>query len=294
MLAKRLAWLSLACALGCADDDAGRFGADGTELAEFRVEPGDSLRLSSHAVTLSVNERLDLTVSRQDEGAARDLTAVAEWSSDDPTIAWVHNGAITGVLPGVTQVSASYAGRTDSVDVAVTTRGLEAIELHASLRELPKGVSATLRAVGTFYQGARRDISGLVRWESSDTDVAAIDGSSVRAVGLGKATIEGALNDITASLEISVTDARLLDLQLEKPAENLLVGERLQLRALGSFSDEQTSDVTELATWTTDDGNLARIDEHGVVSARNPGAVVFWARFLGHAAQTSVAIRGVE
>ena len=63
-----------------------------------------------------------------------------------------------------------------------------------------------------------------------------------------------------------------------------------QLRALGSFSDETTVDVTDLATWSSNDGNLASIDENGRISARATGEVAFWARFLGHAAQASLTI----
>jgi hypothetical protein len=286
-----LAVLSLAGAFGCADDDAGRFGADGVELAEYRQEPCPSLNLSTDTVTLAVNETLQLTATHCNrEGVQRDVREQAQWSSDDPMVAWVQDGSIVGVFPGSAQVTVSHAGSSDSVAVEVTTESLEAIEVAPSLIELPNGMTATLRALGVFRQGARRDISGLVQWTSSDSEVAAIDGTVVRARELGTATLEASLDDVTGSASIAVTGARLLDLEIVRQRESMPIGTSQQLRARGSFSDEQTIDITDLVQWGSEDGNLASIHDNGLVSARGVGEVNLWARYLGHAAQTVVAI----
>jgi uncharacterized protein YjdB len=302
MMVKRrwrsLAWLCLAgswSALGCADEDAGRFGPDGSELAEYRFEPGPSLRLSTEAVTLSVNETLKLTATQRDpDGVANDVSAEAEWASDDPAIAWVQRGTIVAVFPGITQIDVSHDGLSDRVAVAVTTQGLEAIEVEPSTLELAKGLSASLRALGVFRQGSRRDITGLVQWQSSDPAIAALDGNQLHARALGVASVEASLNDIVGSANVAVTGARLLGLEVIGQRDTMPVGSTQQLRARASFSDQQTIDVTDLAEWTSDEGNLASVDENGLVSARSAGEVGLWARYLGHAAQTSVSISADE
>jgi uncharacterized protein YjdB len=282
-------------ALACADDDAGRFGSDGIELAEYRQEPGPSLSLATDSVTLAINESLRLTATHSDrDGVATDVSDRAEWSSEDPSIAWVQSGAIVGVLPGITQIHVSHDGQSDSVAVAVMTDGLQAIDVVASMPEIPQGMTATLRAFGVFRQGARRDISAFVRWDSSDEEIAALDGELVQARGLGSATFEASLNDVTGSAIVTVTDARLLDLEIVRQRESMAVGSTQQLRVRGSFSDKRTVDVTDLAVWGSDDGNLASIDENGMVSARSLGQVNLWARYLGHAAQSVVAITADE
>jgi trimeric autotransporter adhesin len=290
----KLALLSLAGTLGalaCADEDAGRFGADGTELAEFRQEPGPALHLATDHVTLAVNESLQLTATHHDrDGVESDVSAEAAWSSDDPTVAWVMSGTIVGVFPGITQVRVRHGSASDSVAVAVTTQGLRAIEVEPSAITLAQGLTTTLHAIGVFRADARRDITQLVRWGSSDRDVAAIDGNSVRARGLGTATLAASLDDVTGAADIVVTGARLLGLEIVRQRESMALGSGQQLRALGSFSDETTFDITDLAEWGSDDGNLATVDENGLVYARSAGEVGLWARYLGHVAQTSVVI----
>lgn len=298
MLVKRR-WRALACsilagvgsAVGCADDDAGRFGPDGAPLAEYRFEPGPALSVSTDAVTLSVNESLKLVATRSDEnGETSDVTDQAQWSSEDPSIAWVQHGTVLGVYPGLTKLSVSYQGTSTRVSVAITTQSLEAIEVVPSLLEIPNGLSAPVRAFGTFRQNARREITGLVRWKSSNADIAVINGNNVQARSLGVASIQASLNDVSATSNVRVTDARLLDLVIVQQSETMTVGTTQQLRARGAFSDAQTVDLTDLAAWSSDDGNLASVDENGLVRARSTGDVGLWARYLDKAAQVSVSI----
>lgn len=283
--------LSMAGALACADEDAGRFGPDGSELAEYRHEPGPALSLATHHVTLAVHESLRLTATHRDlHGVERDVSAEAAWSSADPSVAWVMGGTIMGVFPGITQISVRHDGTSDSVAVAVTTESLQAIEVAPSTLALPLGLSASLHAVGVFRGDARRDITELVRWESSDSEVAALDRNLARARGLGEATLEASLNDVTGSSTVAVTGARLFGLEIVRQRESMALGSIQQLRARGSFSDQSTVDVTDLAEWGSGDGNLATVGENGLVSALGVGEVGLWARYLGHLAQTTVVI----
>jgi hypothetical protein len=284
-----------ALALACADEDAGRFGPDGTELAEYRQEAGPALHLATDNVTLAVNETLQLTATHHDrDGAESDVSAEASWSSDDPTVAWVMSGTIVGVFPGITQVRVRHGSASDSVAVAVTTQGLQAIEVEPSAITLAQGLTATLHAFGVFRADARRDITQLVRWDSSDQDVAAIDGNSVRARRLGAATLEASLDDVTGAADIIVKGPRLFGLEIVRQRESMTLGSSQQLRARGSFSDESTIDVTDLAEWGSDDGNLATVAENGLVSARGAGEVGLWARYHGHLAQTTIVIAPAE
>lgn len=283
------------CAVGCADDDAGRFAADGTELAEYRYEAGPGLSVSTDAVTLSVNESVQLTVTLRDEnGETSDVSDQARWSSEEPSIAWAQQGKILGVYPGLTQISVTHAGMSTRVSVAITAQSLETIEVLPSTFEVANGLSVPVRAFGVFRQDARRDITGLVRWSSSDTEIAAVDRNNVHGRGLGVATIEASLNDVRGSAKVNVTDARLLDLDVLRQGDTMTVGTTQQLRARAHFSDQQNIDVTDLSEWSSEDGNLATVDENGMVSAHSPGQARFWARYLGQTAQVSVRITDVD
>ena len=291
-----LRWVGLFSALtACADEDAGRFGPDGLELPELRRVFGPSLSLATDRVTIAVNESVELALVFHDhDGFEREVSAEADWSSDDPSIAWVHGGTLTGVLPGLTRIQASHDGRTQVVAVAVTTQGLEAIEIMPSTLALARGMSTPLRALGVFREGARREISALVRWASSDEAVVAISRGRAHARELGSVTLQAQLNDIAGSARMDVTGARLLDLEIVRQRERMSVGSTQQLRTLGRFSDASTVDVTDLAVWGSDDGNLAIMDDNGLVSARGIGEVSLWSRYLGHVAHSSIAIDAAD
>lgn len=293
---RSLAWLGLALVvstLGCADDDPSLYEPPVTSQA--RIDLGASITLSTNRLSLRVREtfqaRLRLTLS---DGSIRDVTQDASWSSADTSVAWVQKGKLVGVGPGITQVMASYAGRSASAKVMVTTEGLRAIELMPESVVLPKGSRVELSVVGVFDEDARRDITSLVRWRSSDKAVARVQDNSVLGEDVGTASIEATLGAVTGSTQLTVTDARLVDLQVFAPRSSMPMGTAMQLLAEGRFSDGEVSDVSALVEWASQDSNLASIDEHGLLSAHNSGRVSVSARLLGRVAAATISVTAAE
>ena len=97
-----------------------------TLLEDFRVgDKGDwlaqSLALDSETAALDVDatQQLTATVTRTDTTTA-DVTAAADWSTDDDTIATVAGGLVTAVAAGSATITAAYGGLTATCDVTVT------------------------------------------------------------------------------------------------------------------------------------------------------------------------------
>jgi serine/threonine-protein kinase len=128
-----------------------------------------------------------------------------------------------------------------------------------------------------------------VRWESSDPEVATVEGGRVRAVGEGRATITARSGNATADTVVSVLGTvRRVQITPAGPLE-LPIGQRRQLgitllgtgdRALGSRP----------VTWGSSDGAVAEVSlSAGVVTARAAGEATITASAGG--AEGSVTIR---
>lgn len=82
-------------------------------------QPTD-LALLPRAVEVRVDEQVELTArATYGDGSTGNLAAACEWSSDDPTVAAIDGGIVSGLREGRTTVRAECAGLSAAVPVAV-------------------------------------------------------------------------------------------------------------------------------------------------------------------------------
>jgi hypothetical protein len=109
---------------------------------------------------------------------------------------------------------------------------------------------------------------------ASPEAVARVEGGTVRAVGPGEASIEGAWNGQTASWSLVV--APRITLRLVSPPATLTVGQRqpfhVEARHGGTSMDPGPLD------WRSSDPKVASVDEAGVVTGVAPGTTYIIAK----------------
>lgn len=201
-------------------------------------------------------------------GLSQDLTDQVTWSTSDTGIITVSSdpasaGQVTAIETGTALVSAVFAGTTGTSNVGVVDTQLLRLEITPIRSRLATGTGAPLKATGIFADGSVRDMTGQVDWSSANDTIAAIDTSGnrgfVTAAQAGTASISAHFAGIETATDLTVTDARLLGLQVLPNDATLAIGTRLGFRAIGSFADGTTQDVTSLANWSSLDGNVAAI-----------------------------------
>ncbi len=86
-------------------------------------------------------------------------------------------------------------------------------------------------------------------------------------------------------------DPKLVSIQIS-PAERILsTGAQQQLRAVASYTDGRTVDITHLAQFQSNNENLARVDDDGLISVGEvPGQAAIMARYMGAVAVFQVLI----
>ncbi|RMF85416.1 MAG: PASTA domain-containing protein, partial [Nitrospirae bacterium] len=174
----------------------------------------------------------------------------------------------------------------DGADGVLTLSRLQVAPAAATLRA---GETAQLQATALFSDGTSRDVTAQATWTTSDPAVATVDASGrVTAVAAGAASIQAAYQGAAAQSALQVAAAlpagRVIDhLVIAAPADTLVPGAAVQLRATAVYNDASSQEVTRLATWTTSDPAVATVDAAGGVTAVAPGAVAIGVRYQGFA-----------
>ena len=148
--------------------------------------------------------------------STQDISELVTWSSSDSSKASISNlgvnkGNATGILEGVTTVSATYNGINGSTNLTVSPATLASISVAATDNSMNTGTTQQLTATGHYSDSSTEDITNDVTWSSSDTGVATVSNSNgdrgtISALGVGVATITATFNGQSANIDISVVD----------------------------------------------------------------------------------------
>ncbi|MES5132386.1 Ig-like domain-containing protein [Hoylesella timonensis] len=175
----------------------GRFTATCTVNVNVNVS---SLILSDTSITLKKGDSKKLSVAiSPDDATNKSVT----WSSGDTNIAIVDNmGKITAVNGGSTVITiTSIYGKIAATCSVNVTVAVQSVSLDKSELTLIKGQTATLNATIVPSDATTKDVS----WASSNISAVTVDNGSIKAVGVGTATISVTTSDGSKVASCTVT-----------------------------------------------------------------------------------------
>lgn len=175
----------------------GRFTATCTVNVNVNVS---SLILSDTSITLKKGDSKKLSVAiSPDDATNKSVT----WSSGDTNIAIVDNmGKITAVNGGSTVITVtSIYGKIAATCSVNVTVAVQSVSLDKSELTLIKGQTATLNATIVPSDATTKDVS----WASSNISAVTVDNGSIKAVGVGTATISVTTSDGSKVASCTVT-----------------------------------------------------------------------------------------
>lgn len=242
------------------------------------------LRVTPASLSLPAGTRGELrAIASFSDGSSKDVTYSAYWTSADPAVAAVTNltramGAITAANPGNTRITARFGGLSDTADVSVTDARLLALSLQPQSAVVSPGVQLGYTLLAHFSDGSARDVTGAAVFTSSQPAVAVIDSGGSQAglataISAGSTSILASYQDrqVSAPLNVLTADVKPVSLSLTPLDAQLLVGSRLQYRALLTLSNGHQQDVTASVRWQTSNANVAVVSERGLASAVSAG-----------------------
>lgn len=218
------------------------------------------------------------------DGSTADISHDVSWSSDDMDVAVVtmpeanHSATLKGLTPGVANITALKGDINTTVPIVISDAELVDIQISGANMilppelSLPVGFHAALIAIGHFSDHSTADITRDVNWNSDNKQAATVisprglRAAIVNAHAEGEAVITAGKSDVSGSIDISVTQAELLDIYVTSTNEtsearySMVTGYGVGLIAMGSFSDNTVVDITNNVSWSSDDASVAVVN----------------------------------
>jgi uncharacterized protein YjdB len=205
----------------------------------------------------------------------QDMTAQVQWTSSGLQVATISvTGQATALSAGVTTITAASGGVVGTAILTVTgtvppVGTLTSITVNPSA-QIATTISETAHfmAIGYFSASPTAlDMTGLVRWISSDPQVATISSTGVAtALSPGTTTITAASGGVLGTATMTVTSSALphtlTSITIIPSAQVAMsLNEPGQFIAIGNYTGSPaTQDLTKQVAWLSSDTSVATID----------------------------------
>ena len=165
----------------------------------------------------------------------------------------------------------------------------------ASGARIPAGTLVRCTATGTFTDGSFADVTDLATWSSGSSSTATVnDVGKVMGVAGGRTVISASSVGISGSVPITVTTASLRAVVITPSSVSIPTGATVSMRAMGTYDDGSSVDITEVSTWWTPSPQVLSMGAEGVQAGRitglSQGSTVVAARKDGVTGTASVAV----
>ncbi len=227
---------------------------------------------SSSSLPVGASEQLIATGTFTDQ-STQDLTQSANWSSSVSSAATVNStGLATAKATGNTTITATVGNTSGSASVAATPAALVSLTVTPASSSLPLGDSEQLTATGTFTDQSTRDLTQSATWSSSGSLAVAVNSTGVASArSIGNTTITAAIGSTQASAQVTTTAAVPVSLNISPTTVFMVIGSSQQLRALVTYSDGTTQDVTLVAQWSSSADDIVSLNALGFATATQVG-----------------------
>jgi hypothetical protein len=225
------------------------------------VLPVDNMQHYRASLILDNNDVIDVTQQVNWSVAA---SAVATISNED-----FNRGLVQAVSEGNTSVIAtlSFAGQTEtgSAMLSVVPISLVSIAITPADVTVVRGISGRFDATGTYNNQDERLITNSVIWASSDSNVVNIaasgsDAGNAYAVIPGTSIISASLSGIVGATSATVIAPGLIGIDVFPLNPTQPLGVAQPFRAVASFDDGSSKDITQLASWQSSNQAVAELE----------------------------------
>ena len=162
----------------------------------------------------------------------------------------------------------------DSAILHLTGVYINGLRINPTTQTISVGQTGTLRAiVNNRTQASFQKVSWEITAGEQYISITPTDNLNATVTGLkaGTATVKAVASDgsgITTTATVTVNNPPL-SLTLVPSNETIYMGTSLQYTAIATYCDGSTRDVTSSCWYSTDNGNIAKINNGGLAEAQN-------------------------
>ncbi|MGB0894603.1 MAG: Ig-like domain-containing protein [Parashewanella sp.] len=262
--------VAISASLGDVSNNTARITVTAARLVSLQVTPA----VSSIAKGLTQQY---VAMGTYTDNRTIDLSDSVSWHSvDTAKVTISRSGLATAVLEGADNVIRASMGdiNSNNAQLTVTAATLTSIQITPAVNSIAKGLTIQYTATGTYTDNSTMNISDSVSWHSADTDSVTVNHS-----GLATAVAEGANIAIRASMgdinsnnaQLTVTAAELTSIQITPPTTSIAKGLTQQFTAIGTYTDNNTANISSAVNWHSTDTNRVTISTIGLAAAVTEG-----------------------
>ena len=251
--------------------------AEGWKDFEIKIiieNPVTSITLNTEQLTMEYGTKEQLTATVAPDYA--DYPGLT-WTSDNEEVATVDgSGLVTAVSEGEANITATAvdgSGVTATCKVTVTPKLVTSVTLDQSELAIERSFTAQLAATIAPEDADNRTVT----WTSDNEEVATVDENGlVTAVGIGEANITAIAADgsgVTATCKVTVSPKLVTSVILDESELTIKKSFTTQLTATVAPDDAENLGLT----WTSDNEEVATVDENGLVTAVGEGTATITA-----------------
>jgi hypothetical protein len=213
-----------------------------------------------------------------------DLSSVATWASSDVEIATINStGLATAVSCGTTTITAEYQGVLGQTQLTVSctvppSPVLQSITLYPSNPSIPQlGQTTQFIAIGIYSPASGNNLlTSVATWASSNVAIATVSSTGLAtAVGCGTTTITAEYQGVVGQtlLTVQCTGNQTLQSIAVVPSSPTIpqIGQTTQFVALGTLVQGGEIDLTDTATWSSSNAQVATVSNTGLATAASCG-----------------------
>jgi large repetitive protein len=245
-------------------------------------EPVTGVELEEEELTLRVGDTESLHATVKPANATNKRV---KWESSDSEIVEVdEEGKITAVAPGTATITVTTVdgNKTDSVEVTVKEIATFQLETNEPSFWIKPRVTTTLRLYKVEGK-KRKDITRdkNVEYDTENGLVTVKQGRITAGKEEGEDIVT--VRYMGEELEIPVTVSKKTIRSLTTSFKDLVleIDDEKQLTLTAVYSDKNTEEVTEKATWSSSDEEVVEVTKEGKVTALAEGKAVITAKYGG-------------
>ncbi|NAW66495.1 Ig-like domain-containing protein [Photobacterium halotolerans] len=262
----------------------GGVNSDGI-LVTIKPAVMNGLQITPGNINLPAGTSHPLTaIASFSDGTTQNVTNLVNWASSDTAVANVMlTGSVHALAKGSAVISANLQGiESNHASVTVSAASILSISVDPPLTTIASGTTQQLKATALFSDGNLVDITSQANWLSGDTNIATVSSDGlIQGITEGSTVISAHLQG-TASTEhsLTVTSALLTELSITPVTTSIAKGTAQLFKAIATFSDGTTQDVTNLVSWVSSNTHVAIIDAKGRAQALSQGTTNIVAQYL--------------
>lgn len=262
------------------------------EVANIRVTVNEKVLVllpdvETYQLVIGKTNNLPNVTAVFEDGEEKDVTSLVKWSLSGSQ-AVIKDNTIKGLVKGSLTLKGEYLNQSVKIPVSVEQEVVKFVVEPQDI-ELNIKKSKSIKVTGYYSNGSTVSLSTKMNWVSSDTSVATVTKSSVKAVAEGTATLTGSYQGKEVKVNVKVVP-KLTKLTASEKKVNLKPGDVKTVTVTALYDTGKQTNVSSNAEWTSSKPSVAKVS-NGKIEVVGKGTARIKAKFDTKTVTITVSVK---